>query len=68
MTHHLQFAAPESYVSPREASWEKFCEDMQSLLGETVSGDDEDLAHDAFLALVSPEKYVAELRAKRTVR
>lgn len=71
--NHLEFAARESYVSPEDHRWETWIKHCEVLLGHDLDGDQKrdgysmDFAHDAFLALETPEQYVAEVRRAQKV-
>lgn len=65
---HFQFMQSESYVSPREAEWERWVNRVEKALGHSLDGNQQrdgyslDYANDAFQDNVSVEDFVAEVR------
>ncbi len=70
---HAEFAAGESYVSPRERTWLKWVKRVEKILGHDLDGDQDrdgyslDYAHDAFADGLSAEEYAAEARAAQVL-
>jgi len=61
----MEFAAGESYVSPRERDWLRWVKRVEKIVGREIDGDEGDgicldYAHDAFCDGLTPEEYVAE--------
>lgn len=60
--NHMEFAAQESYVSPSERAWEKWCTKLEKLLGYNLDlvSDEIEAALDAFERGLSPQHYIEE--------
>lgn len=66
---HAEFAFFESYVPPSEKIWLKWVNKVEKLLGHSLDGNQDeegyslDFAYDEHMNGLSPEQYVAEVRA-----
>lgn len=65
---HAEFVASESYVSPGEKRWLAWVKQVETLLGHSLDGDQQDdgysldFAFDDFEHGLTPEQYVSDTR------